>query len=362
MNTFFTLSQKRPHKRLAIALQMVVSLLLLLLTVHVHAQNVSNSRDTSKNNYASAGQFVFIDLDSNGKRDAIDIPLPNSTVTLYDSSNNILSTRITNSNGYFLFDSIQVPSAGFKYFKLKFDSPSTDYTFTSQNAAGSDSSNASIADSATGFSPLFTLEAGQVKLTLNAGLKAVAGVVMPTSINQFTGAYANGFVELGWKAFINASLKHFEIERSTDGTNFRQIGQVVIDEDNNTNSNFTYLDILAEKGSNFYRLVIVDKDGNYSYSKAITISVEAKGISLMVVYPNPFSKRVQVKIDCDNDEPGIIHVIDNSGNIVRTQTANLQKGNNKININNVDGLPNGFYYLEVITKDRKMRIKLMKQQ
>ena len=71
---------------------------------------------------------------------------------------------------------------------------------------------------------------------------------------------------------------------------FRKIGKLLAKGDNNINTEYTYLDILAEKGSNFYRLVIIDKDGNFTYSKVITISVE-KGISLFVVYPNPFGKK-----------------------------------------------------------------------
>ena len=362
MNTFFTFIHQRLPKRSTVALPIVGTLLLSLISFTLTAQDVFKPASTASHNYGSVGQFVFIDIDGNGKRDAADIPLPNSTVTLFDSSNNILATRITNSNGYFIFDSIEIPVIGYRNLKVRFESPSKEYTFTTPNADGSDSSNSSIADPVSGFSSLFILKAGESKLTLNAGLKPAAGVLLPVTIHQFTGAYANGFVELSWKAMVNTTVKHFDIERSTDGINFRQIGQVVIDEDNSSISNFTYLDILAEKGSNFYRLVIVDKDGNYTYSKEITISVEAKGISLMVVYPNPFSKRVQVKIDCDNAEMVTIRIVDNFGNVARTQTASLQKGENRMAINNVDELPSGFYYLEVIAKDRKMRIKLMKQK
>ena len=360
MNTFFTLNKKRTTGCSTSIWKAVAVFLLFILTVRSIAQVPNTS--SPKINYASVGQYVFIDVDGNGKRDAFDIPLPNTTVTLFDSSNNIIATRITNANGFFKFDSIDIPSGEFKSYKVKFESPSADYTFTTPNAEGSDSSVSSIADQLTGFSSLFHLASGEVKLTLNAGFKPGPNIILPVTINQFTGGYANGFVELLWKALVNVSIKHFDIERSTDGINFRQIGQVVIDEDNITNNNFTYLDILAEKGSNFYRLAIVDKDGNYSYSKVLTIGVEAKGLSLMVVYPNPFSKRVQIKIDCDKDEEVTIRLVDGAGNVARSQVANLQKGENRMGINNVDDLHPGFYFLEVIGKDRQQRIKLMKQQ
>lgn len=316
--------------------------------------------DTTTKSFASVGQYVFIDLNGNGKRDGEDTPLPNATVTLYDSSNNILYSKITDNNGHFLFDSIKI-NGSLNYFKIKFANPLADYIFTTLNADGTDSSNASVADPSTGLTDVFTLAPGQIKLTLNAGIKPSAGGVLPVSINQFTGVYDGGFVHLSWRALIDINIRHFDVERSTDGVNFRQIGQVSASDETSSNT-FTYLDILAEKGSNFYRLAIVDKDGNYTYSKVLTISVDVKGISLSVVYPNPFSKRVQVKIESDIDEQITIRVIDNAGNVVRSQVANVLKGDNKIAITNVDNLPSGFYFLEVNGKDRKMRTKLMKQQ
>ena len=183
----------------------------------------------------------------------------------------------------------------------------------------------------------------------------------PVILGQFTGGYSSGIVQLNWTTINEANVSHFEIERSTDGTNFRQIGKVLARGDNQSTTNYAYLDILAEKGSNFYRLVLIDRDGNFTYSKLITIGVE-KGISLFVVYPNPFGKKVQVKFNSDEQDKVTMRIVNESGTVMRTQTDPTQKGENIITIQNVDNLPGGIYYLEVITKDRNMRTKLMKQQ
>ena len=106
---------------------------------------------------------------------------------------------------------------------------------------------------------------------------------------------------------------------------------------------------------------MIDNDGNYTYSKVITVSVDVKGITVSVVYPNPFSKRVQVKLDCQKPEQITIRVLDNAGIVVKYQIANLQKGENNIVIQNVAELPGGVYYLEVIGDHRSMKTKLMKQ-
>ena len=194
-----------------------------------------------------------------------------------------------------------------------------------------------------------------------SGINSSSSLVNVT-MAQFTGGYSNGFVQLNWTTTRELDMNHFEIERSTDGINFRKIGQTPAEGDSNIKADYKFLDILAEKGSNFYRLVMIDREGNFSYSKAITIGVEAKGISLMVVYPNPFSKTVRVKFLCEVPEQISIQIIDNTGSLLRKQAENAQKGENNIEVKNVDELLPGVYYLEVVTKNKTMRVKLMKQQ
>ena len=185
---------------------------------------------------------------------------------------------------------------------------------------------------------------------------------LAVSLGEFNGGYSNGFVMLKWVVLVEKELKHFEIERSTDGINFRKIGEVTSrSSEPPTDIDYTFLDILAEKGSNFYRLVIVDKDGNFTYSKIITISVETSGISLLVVYPNPFGKKVQVKVNSQVPEKITIRLVDNNGRVVKKQEASTQKGDNNITLDRIDDLPGGVYFLEVITPTRKMKTKLMKQ-
>jgi hypothetical protein len=188
-----------------------------------------------------------------------------------------------------------------------------------------------------------------------------ANYIEAARLGQFTGGYSSGFVQLQWSTSSEVDMRHFEIERSTDGISFRKIGKTLAKGDVNVKTEYTYLDILAEKGSNFYRLVMIDKDGNFTYSKPITISVE-KGISLFVVYPNPFGKKVQVKFNSDGPDQATMRIVDNSGRIISTQTDPVQQGENRLTLKNVDNLPGGIYYLELVTKDKNIRTKLMKQQ
>ena len=112
--------------------------------------------------------------------------------------------------------------------------------------------------------------------------------------------------------------------------------------------------------TNAIRQAIVDNNGNYTYSKTIMVNVDIKGISVMVVYPNPFSTRVQIRVNADKAEKVAINIINSNGVLMSTQNAQTQVGDNNITINKVDALPGGVYYIEVVSSTRSLKTKVMK--
>jgi hypothetical protein len=335
---------------------------LLLLLIFFGQSNVmaqSTAAKDSKTGYASIGDLVWIDANGNGIQDKGEVGVPNVMVTLYDSMLNTIATKYTDADGHYRFDSIAVPVSGEKAFIAGFNNVPPDYAYTNLVQDSNFRSLNSKSDPITGRTPLFHLHAGSIVTDIDAGIKSAPGVVLPLTLDQFNGSYSNGVIHLKWTTFTAVNMDHFDVERSTDGVNFRQIGSISALGSNS--ESYSFMDLTADRGSSFYRLTMVDNEGNYTYSKAITVSVDFKGISVSVVYPNPFSKRVQVKIDADKPEQVTIKVLDNSGGVVRTQLANVFPGENNIVIQNVAELPGGVYFLEVTGEHRSMKTKLMKQ-
>ena len=341
--------------------QRIAGLLLLLIfcvQINVGAQN-NAAKAQAKAGYASIGDMVWIDANINGIQEKGEAGVPNVMVTLYDSLLNTIATKYTDAAGRYRFDSILVPSSGDKAFLAGFTNLPPDYAYTILVQDTNLRAVNSKSDPISGKTAMFRLHAGSIVTNIDAGLKSAPGVVFPLTLDQFNGNYAAGVIHLKWTTFTATNMDHFDIERSIDGVNFRKIGTMNALGVNTDSYSFT--DLTADRGSSFYRLAMVDEDGNYTYSKAITVSVDFKGISVSVVYPNPFSKRVQVKIDADKSEQVTIRVIDNSGVVVRTQIAKVFPGENNIVIQNVAELPGGVYFLEVIGDHRSMKTKLMKQ-
>jgi len=367
------------NKQLVIVL---VSLLLLIDCTQIQAQSViaepavKSSGDTVSmvtdsslivkdtiglHRSASLGDFVWIDNNINGVQDAGEPGLPNVEVVLYDSLLNVLDSKYTDDSGYYHFNKIDVPEGGSKTFIVGFNNIPPNYAYTNLVTDSIVQFVNSKSDTISGRTKAFVLRSGEVRKDIDGGIKNAPGVVLPLIINQFSGNYADGIIQLGWSTYSEINIDHFDIERSTDGNNFRQIGRAnTASGQLNSNASYNYMDITAQRGTNYYRLAMVDNNGNYTYSKTIMVNVDIKGISVMIVYPNPFSKRVQIRVNADKAEKVAINIINSSGILMSSQDAQTQVGDNNININKVDALPGGIYYIEVVSSTRSLKTKVMK--
>ena len=90
------------------------------------------------------------------------------------------------------------------------------------------------------------------------------------------------------------------------------------------------------------------------------VVVDVKGISVLVVYPSPFSTRVQIRVNCDMAEKVAINILNSNGVKMSTQLAQTQVGDNNIVINKVYALPSGVCYIEVVSSTRTLKTKVMK--
>ena len=114
--------------------------------------------------YGSVGDFVWNDVNHDGIQDGSETGIPDVTVQLYDcSTNNLLASMTTNSNGYYLFDHLLAGS-----YYVVFTLPSG-YTF-SPALQGYDRAVDSNPDAATGKTACFDLASGENNLTIDAGM------------------------------------------------------------------------------------------------------------------------------------------------------------------------------------------------
>ena len=133
--------------------------------------------------------------------------------------------------------------------------------------------------SATAATAYFTKSSNQVQ-------------VLPVALINFTAAIETcNTVMLNWKVANAVDFSHFEIERSTDGINYRQVALVFYD---NAFTDYTYKDNNPVTGIYYYRLKMIDNAGTYKYSSIISVRVNSCNDRIILLYPNPARGNVTI--------------------------------------------------------------------
>ncbi len=164
-------------------------------------------------------------------------------------------------------------------------------------------------------------------------------------------------VLLNWGTSSEANNDLYEIERSLNTNEWNMVGKVQGRETTNSMSRYQFIDkqlpVVNNKFSSiYYRLKQIDFDGNFEYSKVVSINLNTKVIDEIIVYPNPNSGSFTISIN-DNKQK-LIQVFDVLGNLVyefltAESTTNLTFPNSF----------KGIYFLSIQTNERRYNTKII---
>ena len=164
--------------------------------------------------------------------------------------------------------------------------------------------------------------------------------ILPVNIIDFTAQNNNETVLLKWYATNEANFKKYEIERSIDGTGFYKIGEVA----GSNLANYSFTDKnLPNANTVFYRLKMIDIDGQFSNSKIISVRI-ANNFSNAQVYPNPTKDRLVIKLQQALNETSRLIIADISGRIVMQQQVAGVQSNIDLTVSH---LPAGRYFIKI---------------
>ena len=181
---------------------------------------------------------------------------------------------------------------------------------------------------------------------------------LPLKLDAFTATKKPTGIQLNWETISEQNTSYFEIERSTDGTNFVSIGRVNAIGNSATRQYYSFTDVQPFPGTNFYRLKMADNDAAFTLSRIIAVKNE-NSIRLQV-FPNPVSDVLQVQLPSLKKETVTISITDAVGKSVYTRSTQLSEGNNASSIP-VQHLPKGTYYFILTNKEERQSIKFIKQ-
>jgi len=174
------------------------------------------------------------------------------------------------------------------------------------------------------------------------------GYVLPVQFLSFTGKQYSNTVLLNWTIIADKEVDRFEIERSTDNSNYVKTvavsGTVLLQ----VQQSFSAADDITNIYSDavYYRLKVIDKDGAVQYSNILVMRIpQVKKV--ISVTPNPAKDNLFIKFYAASEMEISIRLINNDGKIMMLKKQKAIKGDNNIEVNNLSRFSSGFYRLQV---------------
>ena len=116
--------------------------------------------------------------------------------------------------------------------------------------------------------------------------------VLPTTLKSFNAKPIKNGVELNWTSINETNFNYYQLEKSTNGTEFSTLAIINSKSVNGRETNYNFFDASLTAEKQYYRLKMVDKDGKNKYSQIVYVqSRKAVEFSL---YPNPVTDQMVV--------------------------------------------------------------------
>jgi hypothetical protein len=178
---------------------------------------------------------------------------------------------------------------------------------------------------------------------------------LPLTLLNFTGTKNNNSVLLTWKTANEINTSHFSVQRSLDAVDFSDIKTVPATPGSVTKT-YSFTDNVAgiKAPEIYYRLKMIDKDGNFEMSNVVLVTLENQGLRF-TIRPNPAKNYFVITYDDSAPLDALVTITDFSGRSVFKQTI-TPGGRQELNIS---ALPKGVYVVIINTGDNITTQKLV---
>jgi len=179
-------------------------------------------------------------------------------------------------------------------------------------------------------------------------------------VSNFSGNSTNSTNRLNWTVANNRAVGSFEVEKSTNGKDFKVVAVLVATEKFSI-ENYTYTDTAIGKDTLMYRLRILTKSQHDFYSRIILVRSKVTPAYIIRIFENPVRDKLFFNYSSAKVQQADIKIYSLTGIILFNQKINSFKGNNLITIPLNTGFTPGMYVLEIKTDIESQTTKFVKQ-
>jgi hypothetical protein len=126
----------------------------------------------------------------------------------------------------------------------------------------------------------------------------------PVELAYFAGTINGNNVELRWRTETEVNNYGFDIERSTNSSDWIKIGFVEGHGNSNSPKQYSFIDSENDlPGNYFFRLKQIDNDGTIKYSNIVTVELGVPdNFNLSQNYPNPFNPETRIDFSIPQEQ------------------------------------------------------------
>ena len=189
----------------------------------------------------------------------------------------------------------------------------------------------------------------------NAFVCAEPGCVLPVKLNEFSVLSDNCKPNLQWKTSSEINIKHYEVEESKDGFTFNKVTTIAAQGSLSENV-YTFKNDFDNNLKTFYRLKMVDNDGQYKYSDILKFVNNCGKQTSLEVYPNPLVNTMFVNYFDAKNPTGLLKIVNSNGATLKEVV--IKNGTSSID---VSAFAKGLYIVTVTGSKVYAPIKIVKR-
>ena len=174
--------------------------------------------------------------------------------------------------------------------------------------------------------------------------------VVPIQLISFTASENNCGADIRWVTATEINTATFNLEKSEDGIRFKTIAIINASGGSQTSKSYNFREHSVSK-YNFYRLVLIDKDGSKTYFaiKQLTMQHCDEFRPMVSISPNPAISQTTLSISNSwLSKQYQISIVDMSGKALFVQRGSLQPGMNQLLLQ-TNKLSPGVYAVKIST-------------
>lgn len=184
-------------------------------------------------------------------------------------------------------------------------------------------------------------------------------VAFPIELIDFKAEIFHNTVMLTWFTGSEYNNEKFEIQASRAGQEFQKIGEISGNGTTTKHQEYSFEIENPINGTSYYRLKQIDFNGQFEYSKVVSVNFKGEGCQVGAIYPNPSkSGLVNLEYLSQNDDEVTVSVFDMTGKL--KISYNLQVSNEENNLNlDFSDLNAGIYIVKIEVDRNPIHRKLI---